>query len=116
MLAALGMMPSMGCGEPKGIRPDRVVKGIQPDQPPPLPPKKETTVEERVIELISSQTGVEAKSIKRNDALAKYLELTTPNEAPWRSFLNFISTSRFPPMTSRRSAPWEIWSTTWRRP
>lgn len=53
--------------------------GVRPGQGQGLPfergafgPQKEKTVEERVMEVIANHAGVNVKSIKRNDKLAKY--------------------------------------------
>lgn len=87
MLATLGTMMSITSGceeETKGIRPDRpptrTTGGSRPDRmdhsqgtrPHPMPlAEKERSVEERVIEIISNRTGVEANRITRNDTLVK---------------------------------------------
>jgi acyl carrier protein len=70
MLAALGTIRLAVAEEPAHPQP----AGIPPGRPP-MPPKKEKTVEERVIDVISKRSGVEAKDIKRNDTLVKDLKV-----------------------------------------
>ncbi len=68
MLAALGAIRSAVADEPAHPR---------PAPPDPKPPKNEKTVEARVIRVISGRTGVEAKDIKRGDALVRDLGVKT---------------------------------------
>ena len=65
--AAAAMLAALGAST---AGPAMAWQGIGPGLPPP---KKAATVEERVIEIISNRTQIEAKSIKRGDALVKDL-------------------------------------------
>jgi acyl carrier protein len=77
MLAALGAAISRpvhaaeGAVERAVMRPAGIVVG-QPVNPVD-PSQKAKTVEERVVEIIADQTGIEAKKIKRDDKLVKDL-------------------------------------------
>ena len=70
MLAALGAVRSAVADEPAHPNPNPA--GIAP--PAPMPPSKTKTLEERVIEIISDRMGLEAKNVKRGDALVRDLK------------------------------------------
>jgi acyl carrier protein len=72
--AAAAMLAALGAFRPAvAEEPPHSSLGIPPDRPP-IPPEKAKTVEERVIDIVSKRTGVEAKNIKRSDTLVRDLK------------------------------------------
>jgi acyl carrier protein len=68
--AAAAMLAALGVAIARPVQAE-VVFGLTPQNPDDS--EEEKSVEERVIEIISSRTGVDAKRIKRNDVLVKDL-------------------------------------------
>jgi acyl carrier protein len=75
--AAAAMLAALGAAVALPVHAQEVINVagllVLPPQENTDPPKKEKTVEERVIEIIADQTGTEAKKIKRGDKLVKDL-------------------------------------------
>jgi acyl carrier protein len=69
MLAAAGMISTAMAIEPPKLQ---APGGVRPPSPNPAP-TKEPTVQERVIEVVAKQFGVEKKQVTRQTSLAKNL-------------------------------------------